>query len=132
MPFSFFGRKNSGDIQKQFIDISFTSQQAKENAVIQFAKDNNSAVFIAWFSQTHAGFRRLFAANGMDENRVTDAKHFSALRTGDGEIIFLEHFPLHEKETALVRESPQQKFTVYNYSPNPSLHISAAKRSLSS
>ena len=119
MPFSFFGRKNSGDFPKQFTDISFASLPAKEHAVTQYAKENPGSVFIGWFSQTLAEFRGLFAANGMDENRVTDAKHFSALRTGAGEIIFLEHYPLHEKEIALVRESTQQKFTVYNSLTEP-------------
>ncbi len=116
--FNLFGKKKKEN-EHHFTDLIFISAKAKENALLELARTNSNAVFIAWFADTAQHFTGLFRQNGITEIRVDEARYFSASKYAGREIIFLEHFPLREKEEVLVQNCEQQKFAVYSALTEP-------------
>lgn len=119
--FGIFRKKTSHSLI-QFTDLNFLSEEAKDRAVLGSARESN-AVFVAWFPATMNRYRKLFAGSGIDENRVIDARSFSAAKFPGKEIIFLEHYPLRAKEEQLLQNTAQQEFKVYNSLTEPFFHF---------
>jgi len=112
-------RKKQTKPSHRFEDLVFVSQAAKQAAIIAFAKQEPLFIFIAWFDDTASQFRQLFVQEGLDENRIEDAKNVTVAKYTGRQMAFLEHYPLRAKEEALVQHCSQQKFTVYNALTEP-------------
>jgi hypothetical protein len=119
MFFGLFGKKENTTFHKKFTNVIYASETAKQKGIIQFALANNDAIFIAWFTNTAANFRKQFLANNIDEDRIVEAKFFSTAKYSTATIIFLEHFPLRAKEEALVQNCTQVEFVFYNALSEP-------------
>jgi hypothetical protein len=119
MFFGLFGKKENTTFHKKFTNVIYASETAKQKGIIQFALANNDAIFIAWFTNTAANFRKQFLANNIDEDRIVEAKFFSAAKYSTATIIFLEHFPLRAKEEALVQNCFQDEFIFFNALTEP-------------
>jgi hypothetical protein len=119
MFFGLFGKKERNSFHKKFTNVIYASDIAKQKGIVQFALANNDAIFIAWFTNTAASFRKQFLANNINEDRIVEAKSFSAAKYSTATIIFLEHFPLRAKEEELVQHCIQEEFIFYNALTEP-------------
>ncbi|RYF90845.1 MAG: hypothetical protein EOO03_02790, partial [Chitinophagaceae bacterium] len=111
MLFNLFKKKEPG---ANFADRTFASLAAKKRACIALARQDDSAVFIAWFQETAQTFRAAFAAHGLAAERVMEVNVVHSAKLAGHSIFFLEHHPLRSKEEALVATWPAQTFMVYN------------------
>jgi hypothetical protein len=119
MFFGLFGKKDDNAFHKRFTNVIYASDLAKQNGIINYAQTNNDAIFIAWFTNTTVNFRKQFLTNNINEDRIVEAKSFSAAKYPTQKITFLEHFPLRAKEEALVQNCMQQEFIFYNSLTEP-------------
>jgi hypothetical protein len=119
MFFGLFGKKENNSFHKKFTNVIYATELAKQKGIIQFAKANSDAIFIAWFTNTALHYRKQFLANNINEDRIVEAKSFSAAKYSTAKIIFLEHFPLRTKEDALVQNCMQEEFVFYNALTEP-------------
>jgi hypothetical protein len=119
MFFGLFGKKDNNAFQKKFTNVIYASDLAKQNGIIQFAKTNSDVIFIAWFTNTAIHYRKQFLANNINEDRIVEAKSFSATKYSSAKILFLEHYPLRAKEEALVQNCMQEEFIFYNTLTEP-------------
>jgi hypothetical protein len=104
MLFNLFGKKGEGDNGRLFKDIVWLDTPAKYQGLLAIYKKEPAIVFIGWFADTIHGFRDFLKENGVDENCVKDARTVSRHHLEERPVVFLEHYPLHEKEKALVEE----------------------------
>jgi hypothetical protein len=119
MLFNLFGKKENETPESIFTDRTYMSTLAKTNACIELAKAQPDTLFISWFSETLKNFRTAFTANGLDELKVVEAKNFHSGMLQDKTPVFTEHFPLHEKEIALVANWPVKNIMVYSAMDEP-------------
>jgi hypothetical protein len=114
MLFNLFGKKEDSNNNHTFSDRAYINAQGKKNGCLRLAKEHPEALFIAWFSETAKAYKVFFAENGMDESRIIDARQVHAAKLQDHLPVFLEHYPLHEKELELVANWEQKNIIVYN------------------
>lgn len=113
MFFNLFGKKEDSN-NHIFTDKAYINAEGKKNACVQLAKDQPNIIFIAWFSNTARIFKDLFIQNGIEESRVIEARQLHSAKLQDHTAVFLEHYPLHEKELELIANWQQPKIVVYN------------------
>jgi hypothetical protein len=104
MLFNLFGKKGDGENGQLFTDIVWLDTPAKYQGLLAICKKEPGIIFIGWFADTISSFRNFLKENGIDENCVKDARTVSSHQLEGRPVIFLEHYPLHEKEKALVEE----------------------------
>ncbi len=102
-----------------FNDRTYISTAAKMNACLQLAIKQPDVVFIAWFSDTASKFKACFIQQGVEEQRIMEARHVHSAMLQNKIPVFCEHYPLHEKEMELVRNWPQKEFVVYSAMDEP-------------
>jgi hypothetical protein len=117
--FNLFGKNEDAGPESIFTDRTYMNSAAKTNACIALAKATPEALFICWFSETLKNFRDAFAANGLDELKVHDAKNCHSAVLQNKIPVFVEHFPLHAKEIALVSHWPLKNIIVYSAMDEP-------------
>lgn len=126
MLFNLFGGKKEDGTP--FTDRVYMSSNAKNGAILKLAKDNSNTVFVGWFSQTISSAKKLFQENLLDEGRIIDYRHFHSGTVAGKEIVFLEHYPLPEKEKQFIANLQQQKFIVFSAMDEPIfLHFGSEK-----
>lgn len=113
-----FGKKEE-DKDYRFRHRAFMTTVGKMKACCQLAKDDPSAVFLTWFPETNKKFRTFFAENGVDADRVKDARHFHASQTATHKPVFAEHHPLLKKEEDLVSSWNIMNIPVYSAMDEP-------------
>lgn len=111
MFFNLFKKKEAGTT---FTDKTYASAEAKKRACVALAKQDPKVIFIAWFAETANAFKHLFAANQLPEGRIAEARTLHSSRIAGHRPVFLEHFPLYEKEAALVKTWEPAQIEVYN------------------
>lgn len=114
MGFSLFGKKKD---HHKFADRAFMTEAGKMNACLEMANEEPSTVFIAWFPATARSFRAFFQEKGIGPERVKEANHFHP--STDRHIVFVEHYPLHQKELDLVQTATQEQFIVFSSLDEP-------------
>ena len=114
MLFNLFGSKEEDKDPSVFKDKVYIGSEAKMNACATLAKEQPDTLFIAWFSETAKKYKAFFIEKGLDENSVTEARiiHTAQLQTHIP--VFVEHYPLHAKELALVENWNLQNIIVYS------------------
>jgi hypothetical protein len=118
MLFNLFGKKEEAP-QSIFTDRCYMTGHAKLKACAALATAEPGTVFICWFAATLATFKQYFAAQGLDEANVMDARHFNTAMLQQKKAVFAEHHPLHSKELELVQHWPQQPVIVYSAMDEP-------------
>ena len=121
MFFNLFGGKKESACS--ITDATYLSEEAKTNAIVNYAKENNSAICIAWFPDSVTLFKKLFAAKGLNESRVVEAKFYNALKHSGKELFCAEHYPLPAKEDEFLKRVPQKTIRVYNSITDPLFQI---------
>jgi hypothetical protein len=104
MLFNLFGKKGDGVSGQLFKDIVWLDTQAKYQGLRTVYQKEPNMVFIGWFADTINDFKKFLSSNGIDDNCVKDARTVTSQQLEGRPIVFLEHYPLHEKEKALVEE----------------------------
>jgi hypothetical protein len=119
MLFNLFGKKDAPKEDGIFCDLVYIHSQAKQSAILQLAKAQPAAIFIAWFAATNIFYKKLFADNQLSEDRVKDGKHWRALGEQVNHLVLLEHHPLHSKEKAFLPDSFTGQIKVYSAMDEP-------------
>ncbi len=119
MSFNLFGKKEDNTPESIFTDRTYISATAKINACIALAKAQPDTLFICWFSETLKKFKTIFAEHQLDEMKVIDAKNMHSGMLQNKNVVFAEHYPLHQKELTLVENWPLEKIIVYSSMDEP-------------
>jgi len=119
MAFNLFGKKEKDQPTGIFTDKTYMSTAAKMNACLDLAKKNPDTVFITWFPETTRKFRSFFEQHGLAENRIIEARQMHAALLTDKTAVFAEHYPLHSKETELIKNWTQDHFIVFSAMDEP-------------
>lgn len=114
-----FGKKESEDKDHLFKDRAYMTTEAKMKACAAIAKEEGDIIFIAWFADTAKQFKKYFLANGLNENRITEAEYLNASELISHTPVFLEHYPLHNKELDLVAKWNIKSILVYSAMDEP-------------
>ena len=126
MLFNLFGNKK--DDSSRYSDRVYMSSNARNTAIVQLAKVNDNIVFIGWFAKTIANMKDMFRQHQLDDSRVIDYRNFHSGLTDGKEIVFLEHYPLAEKEKQFTENIQQEKFIVFSAMDEPIfLHFGSEK-----
>lgn len=116
MLFNLFGKKKQA--VGLFKDRVYIGSEAKMNACLQLAKEKPETIFIAWFSDTAKLYKDFFLQHEADASNIILAREIHSGKFQNHSPVFLEHYPLQEKEKALVA-SWQQPILVYSSLDEP-------------
>lgn len=119
MLFNLFGKKDSSDDTHIFIDRAYATTTAKMNACAMLAKTEPNSFFICWFADTATAFKDFFKQQGLDVNLITETHHLHLSKIQGKTPVFVEHYPLHEKEIDLVKNWGLQKIIVFSALDEP-------------
>ncbi len=111
MLFDLFKKKQPANT---FTDKTYGNMEAKKRACVALASQDASVIFIAWFAETAALFKQTFAANQLGEDRIVEVRNLSPAVMKARRPVFLEHFPLRQKEEALIESWPPGNIEVFN------------------
>jgi len=114
-----FGKKETDGKDHLFKDRAYMTTEAKMKACAELAKENESIIFIAWFTDTAKQFKDHFTANGLNENRVTEARYLTASQLLSYTPVFTEHYPMHSKEENFVANWKIKNIMVYSAMDEP-------------
>jgi hypothetical protein len=115
-----FANKRSDQIK--VIDKIAVSQYAKWENCLREWKQNKSIVFIAWFDETLEIFKNYTASNTDPQPEIYLANEMQSLHVqNENTFIFLEHFPLRNKEQALFKKLHITEAIVYSSLNEPLL-----------
>lgn len=111
--FSFFRKKETGPTVN---DIVFATSKAKWHALAELARPDATIVFVAWFDESREQLERYFEMRNI-------ASKVSMYREAGGEAnstnIFIEHYPLAEKEKTAFHSLAQRRVDVYSSLDEP-------------
>lgn len=116
---SLFGKKETEDNDQLFKDRAYMTTEAKMKACAALAKENEATIFIAWFNDTAKLFKNYFTANGLNQNRVTEASQLHTSQLNTNTPVFVEHYPLHNKEENFVGSWKIKNIMVYSAMDEP-------------
>lgn len=119
MLFNLFGKKEDDTDGHIFADKAYITSAAKLNACAELARKEPDHVFICWFNQTAIVFKEYFRQQGLDENLVTETHHLHSSKLQNKTPVFVEHYPLHEKELELIKDWAAKKIVVYSAMDEP-------------
>lgn len=119
MLFNLFGSKEEEKPDRIFSDRVYIASEAKMNACMQLSKEQPNTLFIAWFTDTARKFKDFFLQKGLDENRIIEARYIHAAKLQTHTPVFVEHYPLHARELALVENWQLKNIIVYSAMDEP-------------
>ena len=119
MLFNLFGKRDADEDNHVFTDRAYASTAAKMKACADLAKEKPDTIFICWFSKTLEAFKSYFKLQELDEERVIEARHVHTSKIQGKVPVFAEHYPLHQKETDLIKNWSGEKITVYSALDEP-------------
>jgi len=119
MLFNLFGSKEEDKEPRTFKDKVYIGSEAKINACAALAKEQPDTLFVAWFSETAKKYKAFFIEKGLDENNITEARLIHSAQLQTHTTVFVEHYPLHAKELALVENWNLQNIIVYSAMDEP-------------
>jgi hypothetical protein len=119
MLFNLFGKKEDGAEDHVFVDRAYVTTVAKMNACAELAKKEPDRLFICWFADTAVKFKEFFRQQGLDESMVTETHHLHTSKLQNKIPVFVEHYPLHTKETELIQNWDAKNIVVYSAMDEP-------------
>jgi hypothetical protein len=93
-----FKRKSQGT---KITDKIWMTQDGKWKAIIELAKTNPAAFFIAWFDETRQYLEDLFNKEGLPVQNILSVRGCSGRQLQNNPVVFAEHYPLRSKEQSL-------------------------------
>ena len=119
MLFNLFGNSKEESPERKFTDKVYISTEAKMNACLQLFREQPATVFIAWFTTTAKNFENFFQQHREDTSCIIEARMIHTGKLSNHVPVFIEHYPLHEKELALIENWEQKKITIYSAMDEP-------------
>ena len=119
MLFNLFGKKDDDGGDHVFTDRAYVTTVAKMNACVELARQKPDHIFICWFADTAARFKEFFRQQGLEENLITETHHLHASKLQNKIPVFVEHYPLHEKEIELIKNWQAENIIVYSAMDEP-------------
>jgi hypothetical protein len=108
--FSLFGKKASGP---RINDLVFARQEAKWNALLSVANAEPDTIFVAWFDESVETLQRFFTSHQVEAQLLTARQLHTGIIAGKP-IVFIEHYPLREKELHVFSSLTASNITVYS------------------
>jgi hypothetical protein len=119
MLFNLFGNKDDNKDNHLFADRAYVSTAAKMNACAALAAKDPNHLFICWFTETAVRFREFFRQQGLDENLIIETHHLHTSKLKGRIPVFTEHYPLHNKETELIKNWENKNILVFSALDEP-------------
>lgn len=119
MLFNLFGNKDENKDNHVFTDRAYVSTVAKMNACATLAAKDPSHLFICWFAETAIRFKDFFRQQGLDEQLIIETHHLHTSKLKGRIPVFTEHYPLHGKETELVKNWGNTKILAFSALDEP-------------
>src|SRR6185369_8477866 len=95
---SWFSKKESSSPVKELV---FMHNKAKWLAVKKLLAEHPGAIIITWFTDTQLAFQQFVAEQNINPDLFL-AREANSFHVAGKTVIFLEHYPLSDKETSLV------------------------------
>ncbi|HEX6914513.1 MAG TPA: hypothetical protein VF145_04700 [Chitinophagaceae bacterium] len=111
--FSWFRKRKSGPVIR---DIVFATEAAKQKALFELASTSPLTVFVAWFENTRDRLREYFDYHHNESSVITYRELRTALHR---DLVFVEHYPLNEKENNVFQSLEAKAITVYSSLDEP-------------
>jgi sulfite reductase alpha subunit-like flavoprotein len=118
MLFNLFGKKEEKN-ERIFKDVVWIDAEAKNNALLQLVRQQPGTLLVAWFPDAAAQLRQFLEGHGVDGNCVVEAKTLTPQHAAQHTVVFVEHYPLHEKELALAEKLHLQTADVHGALDEP-------------
>lgn len=97
----------------------YMTTEGKKMACLKMAKEDETCIFIGWFPATVDEYKTYFKENGIDVNRIWLASESKKMNTGAQKPVFIEHYPLHEKEKELAESFGIMNIPVFSAMDEP-------------
>ncbi len=119
MLFNLFGKKDDSSDNHVFADRAYMTTAAKMKACAELARKEPNHLFICWFTDTETSFKDFFKQQGLNENLVVETHHLHASKLEGRIPVFVEHYPLHEREIELIKNWDSEKIMVFSALDEP-------------
>jgi hypothetical protein len=83
-------------------DLVFIHQAAKWQAVKKLLEQYPDSIIVTWFPDTLSDFQQFAAAQNITTD-ILPARQVNSFQVVNKTVIFLEHYPLPDKEAALIQ-----------------------------
>ncbi|WP_131537385.1 preprotein translocase subunit SecA [Pedobacter nototheniae] len=121
--FGLFSKKDKG---VKVVDKIWISDEAKFHACVEFSKNNQNIIFIAWFDETKSALQAYFQKNNV-EQQVYLADYLSSSQANK-EFLFVEHHPLSSEEQRIATEFGKDEITVLSSLSEPIFQLFGGDR----
>lgn len=118
MLFNLFGKKEQSHGDELFKEFVWMNSHAKFTALADLYQKDPQVLFVAWFADTAKAFREFIKALNIDESKVIETKYLHGNHSQQ-HLVFIEHYPLHEKELSLVESLHLDQVMVYSALDEP-------------
>ena len=118
MLFNLFGKKEESKNDDVFKEFVWMNTKGKFTALAELYKNDPQTLFVAWFADSAKAFREFIVPLNIEENKVVLAKELHGNHQQQ-HIVFIEHYPLHEKELAMVENLHLTEVIVYSALDEP-------------
>ncbi len=95
------------------------SEAAKLEAFPAEWKKNDAIIYVFWFDETLHRVASLFEQQSLPATSLVTARETAAIHLNGKTIIFAEHYPLKEKETALFQKLNLQEVVIWSALDEP-------------
>lgn len=110
-----FGKKK--EVTK-VTDVVFMKVKAKWHACVE-ANKKDATIFIAWFEETQRQLQAFFEEQNTGNTQVILYRQVATHFIAEKQLIFVEHYPLREKENALYASLDLREVTVFSSLEDP-------------
>ena len=119
MLFNLFGKKDKGHDGRIFKDVVWAGTEQKYHALKKILQQDKEVLFVAWFPATVKVFREYLQQEDPEQSNVLEAKFVHSNHVQGRKVIFIEHYPLHEKEIAFAQSLNLTEAVVYSALDEP-------------
>ena len=114
--FSLFKNQESKPLIK---DLVWFNNEGKKKGFLNLMAQNPDAICIAWFDDTVEAYSHLMQEKGITGKTIYSFREVNSFITETRMVIFLEHYPLIQKETALIQNWKTKEIIFLNAMDEP-------------
>lgn len=103
----------------KIMDVVWMNETAKWNACLNAFQQSSSTIFIAWFEQTLQHLQSFFNTHSITNTKVFLYRNVTSLTVHNNAVIFIEHYPLHQKEEELFQNLHLTEATIFSSLDEP-------------
>ena len=108
--FGLFKKKDKGVPAE---DRIWMNEQAKWQACLELYQQNKQIVFIAWFDESKLNLQHYLESRAVTDAHIIDANFANSFQQNN-DIVFIEHFPLHQEEQNKFQDLGLSKAIIYS------------------